>query len=364
MTRSEADGQIPLIVLPANRRGTLFDKLDPETHANRRGVLDELEKLGFAVEFLDVNDRPKNPFAGRHSLFAAIDPWRALTILFMRRHTKIVLSYFESGALLIALLRRVLFFRAKIVIVDIGIDETWRLRRLILRLVIPRVDAILAFGQVQASYIEKNYRTKALVRFLPQKVDIDFYRPSETAPEDYVLSVGDDISRDFGTLLQAMSGMDTQLIAKTRLIRNDPAISPRVTVISKRLSDLELRSLYQKARIVVLPLHSMLHAGGITTLLEAMAAGKPIIVSSSIGLRDYIRHEDNCLAVECGDASALRAAILRLLNDPDECARLGRSARQFVERESSHAVHTQRLSATLFELLSADSRPQLARNAI
>jgi glycosyltransferase involved in cell wall biosynthesis len=364
MTHSEAGRPIPLVVLPANRRGTLFDKLDPEIHANRRGVLDELEKLGFAVEFLDVNTWPKNPFAGRHSLLAAIDPWRALTILFARRKTKIVLSYFESGALLIALLRRLLFFRAKIVIVDIGIDETWRLRRLILRLVIPRVDAILAFGKIQASYIEKNYRTKALVRFLPQKVDTDFYRPAETAQEDYVLSVGDDISRDYDTLLQAMSGMDAQLIAKTRLIRDDPAGSPRVTVISKRLSDLELRSLYQRARIVVLPLHSTLHAGGISTLLEAMAVGKPIIVSNSIGLRDYIRHEENCLAVECGDASTLRTAIKRLLNDPAECARLGRSARQYVERESSHAVHAQRLSATLTEVISPDCRPQLAGNSV
>jgi len=99
-------------------------------------------------------------------------------------------------------------------------------------------------------------------------------------------------------------------------------------------------------------LYSTLHAGGITSLLEAMALGKAIIVSNSIGLRDYIRHEDNCLVVECGDPTALRASIIRLLSNPDECARLGRGARQYVERESSQAVHAGRLGSVLAELVS------------
>lgn len=51
-------------------------------------------------------------------------------------------------------------------------------------------------------------------------------------------------------------------------------------------------------------------------LLEAMAAGTPVIASDLDGYRNVATHEVDALLVEPGDPGALRAAIARVLGDP------------------------------------------------
>ena len=110
-----------IFVLPANRRGPVPEGLGVEFERGGQAVIMELEKLGFTVEFIDVNQKPWNPLAGQPSMLKAIDPLRALKILLRRPRPDIVLSYFESGALCLALLRSIGLFRAPIIVVDIGV---------------------------------------------------------------------------------------------------------------------------------------------------------------------------------------------------------------------------------------------------
>jgi glycosyltransferase involved in cell wall biosynthesis len=61
-------------------------------------------------------------------------------------------------------------------------------------------------------------------------------------------------------------------------------------------------------------------------LLEAMAAGKPVVTSAVGGNLELIRDGANGLFVPYGDAAALAAALVRLAKDPALGARLGRQA--------------------------------------
>ncbi|NUN97501.1 MAG: glycosyltransferase family 4 protein, partial [Candidatus Omnitrophica bacterium] len=49
--------------------------------------------------------------------------------------------------------------------------------------------------------------------------------------------------------------------------------------------------------------------------LEAMACGTPVVLTDSVGVREYAMHEGNCLMVPPGDPSALASAIRRALED-------------------------------------------------
>ena len=71
-----------------------------------------------------------------------------------------------------------------------------------------------------------------------------------------------------------------------------------------------LRELYQRARIFVYP--SRYEGFGIPPL-EAMACGAPVIATPVGAIGDYAK--DAALLVPAGDKDALRAAIVRLLND-------------------------------------------------
>lgn len=305
---------------------------------------------GIDTTLVDPMGLPWNPFAGRHQVLRGIDPARALRILVRHRAADVVLACFEPGALMLLALRRLAAFRAPIAVVDIGLTECWTLRERMLDFVVPRVDAIYPLGSNQVEYIHRRWRTDADVRFIPQHVDADFYRPSAPAPDGPVLSVGEDAGRDFPTLLAAFEGLPAKLVLKTSLTSTG-AVPANVQVVSERLNGKSYRDLFVAAQFVVVPLRPMVTASGIGTVLEAMACGKALIVSDSPGIRDYVAHDDTALVVPCGDAGALRSAIERLRREPDTRARLGAAARRFVEQHCTYAAHTAKLAGALRDLV-------------
>jgi glycosyltransferase involved in cell wall biosynthesis len=60
---------------------------------------------------------------------------------------------------------------------------------------------------------------------------------------------------------------------------------------------------------------------------EAMAWGRPVVATAVGGLTDAVEDGVTGLLVPPGDVVALRAAIERLLGDPDLRARLGAAGR-------------------------------------
>jgi glycosyltransferase involved in cell wall biosynthesis len=319
-----------VVLLPSNRLQ------QPGEPPPRFGIADAFERLGFSAEVLDVNDALRNPFAGRASLFASIDPWRAAKILLRRRKAYAVVSYYQSGALLLLALRRFLGFKPLVAIIDVGDDSNWPLRARIVAFCLKRVDVVFSFARDQTEYLARRYYGTP-VRFLPQQIDTRFFTPAD-GEGDYILSVGNDISRDYRTLETAVFDLGIPVMLRTDGV---PA-QPNVT-IAPRGSEEDLRALYRKAKVVVVPLHDMRHPGGISTLLEAFACGKAVVASDARGIRDYLHHEENCLVVPCGDAEAFRAAVLRLLKDDSLRERLGRAARRYAETELSQDRYAARL---------------------
>lgn len=61
-------------------------------------------------------------------------------------------------------------------------------------------------------------------------------------------------------------------------------------------------------------------------LIEAMAAGLPVVASRVGGIPAIVRHEENGLLVEAGDARGLSEAVRRILTDPQWAATLGQKA--------------------------------------
>jgi phosphatidylinositol alpha-mannosyltransferase len=73
------------------------------------------------------------------------------------------------------------------------------------------------------------------------------------------------------------------------------------------------------------------HSFGIV-LVEAMAAGLPIVASDIAGFREVVRHDVEGLLVSPRDPTALAASIARVLTDPGLARRLGAAGRQRAQR--------------------------------
>jgi glycosyltransferase involved in cell wall biosynthesis len=75
------------------------------------------------------------------------------------------------------------------------------------------------------------------------------------------------------------------------------------------------------------------------TLVEAAAAGRPIVATDVVGCRDVARDGIEGILVPRGDADAAAQALLRLARSPELRARMGEAAhRRFRERFTEQAV--------------------------
>ena len=98
--------------------------------------------------------------------------------------------------------------------------------------------------------------------------------------------------------------------------------------------------------IFVLP---SLNEGMGRVLVEAMAAGKPIVASKVGGIPDLVQHEHNGLLVPPGDAKALAAAIRQLINDPEKAKLMGQRGRELCHQFSIEAM-IEKIDALYMEL--------------
>jgi glycosyltransferase involved in cell wall biosynthesis len=96
------------------------------------------------------------------------------------------------------------------------------------------------------------------------------------------------------------------------------------------------------------------------SLLQASAAGVPIIASRAGGMPEAVRDGENGLLVSPGEIEALRAALTRLLADAPLRLRLGDGGRALIAREFSLDAMVDGNLAVYRELLSGSS-PSTAR---
>ena len=126
-------------------------------------------------------------------------------------------------------------------------------------------------------------------------------------------------------------------------------LAPFVTFTGQVAGE-EKRAVLHSADLFVFP--GIQQEGQPLVVLEAMAAGLPILFTNRGCLGDTLRDGESGVEVPPGDAGALAVQIQRLLCSPDEMRRLGANARITYEQEYMLDRHLDRM-ITLFEEVAA-----------
>jgi glycosyltransferase involved in cell wall biosynthesis len=87
------------------------------------------------------------------------------------------------------------------------------------------------------------------------------------------------------------------------------------------------------------------------TVLEAMAAARPVVATRAGGIPEAVVEEETGLLVPRQDAPALAQALGRLVGDPDLRKRMGRAGRQRAEQFFSQRQMVERTTAVYLRLL-------------
>jgi glycosyltransferase involved in cell wall biosynthesis len=177
------------------------------------------------------------------------------------------------------------------------------------------------------------------VTVVGSRVDTDFFQPgTEVLVKAQVCSAGA-INRDYETLIEAVQPLNVPLkIAADTAWRysagriESPIVVPEFVEMRSWGNYVNLRSLYAESAIVVVPLlKSML--SGVTVALEAMAMGKPVIITRNPYVEDFVIDGKTGFFVPAKDPAALREKIAYLLANQREAAQMGARARELaVER--------------------------------
>lgn len=234
------------------------------------------------------------------------------------------------------------------------------------------IDTFFVYATRQKQFIEARWQVPPeRVVFTPFMVDEAFFAPEHgggpveveglDVERPFISAVGLEF-RDYPSLLRAVDGLDVQVViaaASPWSRRSDSTAGQAIpaNVFVHRFSQHALRDVYAASAFTVMPLFNVEFQAGVTAILEAMAMEKAVICSRTPGQTDVIEQGETGMYVPPEDAAALRAAIVHLLEHPDEAARLGRNGRVRVEQSLSLAHYVTRLNKFVQQARRAAAPP-------
>lgn len=125
-------------------------------------------------------------------------------------------------------------------------------------------------------------------------------------------------------------------------------VSDRVRFIGP-VDGAEKWALIRAARLMATPSH---HENFGMSVVEAMAAGRPVVVTPEVGLADAVAQAGAGLVCD-GAPDALGAAIERISQDPEAAARMGEAGRRLVAGSFQWDAIARRTRALYAELVTA-----------
>lgn len=212
-----------------------------------------------------------------------------------------------------------LFYRINTVVIVMGMLSNSGnsgiikfLRNLILKLFIQINDKFIFLGIGEFENARKKYKQNNKFVFFPFCVDSTFwkskgeYKPSK---RNKILFIGNDGNREFEKVIEIAKLMKNRefLFVSSNNEINSVKLE-NVEVISGNwnkslLTDIEVRDIYERSLITILPLKNTLQPSGQSVTLQSMSCGVPVIISNTKGFWDSDNFKNNVHLIKLEDNS-------------------------------------------------------------
>lgn len=244
--------------------------------------------------------------------------------------------------------------------VKIGRVDSW-LNSLFLDMSLRRSKAVVCVGEELGKWLKDTSRNPEKIYHIPNGIQRGFFQLDFPLPGPVtnILFIGSLISR---------KGVDLLLLAVHRIshlrrvhvyvvglgpleqelkaLAKELGIHHLVTFEGKVPPGAPIVRVMSRAHFLVLPSH---HEGRPNVILEAMAAGRPVIGSEINGIRELVQDSMTGYLFPEGDVGALSLTIEKLVRHPEDFERMGRQARQWINNKGLSWENTARRYARLIE---------------
>jgi glycosyltransferase involved in cell wall biosynthesis len=247
--------------------------------------------------------------------------------------------------------------KAKLVYTE---HSKWQLEQLPLflkllnRLMLSRTQAVVAISkQIEQYYLHRLLIKKKCVHFIANGIDAPFFRGRDGRYLRQSLGIGErekvvgvianlrpeknhkllisafsEVVRSMEDIRLILVGLDC-MDGELQKIAAQSHASDKILFLGSRQDVPELLGIFD---VFCLP---STHEGLPLTVLEAMAAGVPVVGSDVMGINEVVTHDVNGLLFPSNDERALADVLLRLLRDKDLQSRLARAGEAFVTEHFS-----------------------------
>lgn len=245
-------------------------------------------------------------------------------------------------------------------------QKGWQLCRDSFRLADLNLLVSRSLESVLRRYAQPTGRCEVLLRGVDQT---RFFPADELAPDPHVLFVGriEKAKGAFDLLAawakvqlacpSALLTMVGQDCTEGRFLREARSLGIERSIrLTGPLPLPVVANMMRLARLFCLPSHG---EGTPNCVMEAVSSGLPVVATRVGGIPDIVEHENKGLLVDKEDVNGLAAALIRLLSDPTQCARLGQAAALFARQRLNARQTVSRLVELYSELIEAHPKREL-----
>lgn len=205
-----------------------------------------------------------------------------------------------------------------------------------------------------------NYEKKLLIKLFKLKekkvkvflfgIDIKYWQPDfsfRKNKKEFVLSVGNDMHRDYELLLKNYClKIPLILVTKSlkgeliRIVKNNPLF-----INYKNITNSQLKNLYNQAKFVIVPLKKTLATSGLSVILQSLAMKKPVLTAATPALKEFFKDKKNLLYYKINNKNSFKKKLIEINNNEKLRNLMIKNSRHFVKKKfNSNYMSVQILS--------------------
>jgi len=216
-------------------------------------------------------------------------------------------------------------------------DPLYRFRLKLLEIALPGIDFFFTTSEMEKDIYYKEFGIKPEQMAFWPITPAGYLLEREAYPRgDYIFSYGNS-DRDYDMLLNAVQDIPFQTWILSKSYRPSRTLPPHVRLIREKPWS-ELQSLIGSSRLVVIPLQSFRIAAGQLTMIETMALGRPLIVTSNMATIEYATDRETALFFNAGDVGKLKEHIQFLLSHSEIAEEMGNQAKKSVRKNAERRL--------------------------
>lgn len=202
-----------------------------------------------------------------------------------------------------------------------------------------KAEIILTLSKYEKNLLVNSYQLdQKKVKVFYFGTDIDYWNKSKVRNnkvKNFVLTVGSDMHRDYDLLLNHYRlkiplKFVTRILTKGQLKKVEES---DCFENYKNISNEELRGLYFQAKFVIIPLKDTLATSGLSTVLQALAMEKPVLLAKTPAIQELFEDYKHVLYYEEGNPVSFKQKLNELNDDKNLRGRLAKSGRKLVEQK-------------------------------